>query len=189
MWFQRPRKTPASPRNCIMQSHGCYFRLSRFTDPGYFIPASVTHLSFVSYGTDEEAKALAITFHDLPAVMAQAPSLKEIHLTLPAEAIELYRDHFARVSRRSKRRAWYSRRNSGFNQLLVTMRRTNHTKDPDRILKYALGRAGKEAWPALFPTIYGDIWWGEWKLTDGSNHGKDTTANKTDSQSLNLKFI
>lgn len=29
---------------------------------------------------------------------AQALSLKEIHLTLPAEATELYRDHFAKVS-------------------------------------------------------------------------------------------
>lgn len=62
------------------------------------IPASVTHVSFVSCGTDEEAKALAIIFHDFPAVKAQAPSLKEIHLTLPAEATELYRDHFAKVS-------------------------------------------------------------------------------------------
>lgn len=62
------------------------------------IPASVTQLSFVSCGTDEEAKAVAIIFHDFPAVKGQASSLKEIHLTLPAEATELYRDHFAKVS-------------------------------------------------------------------------------------------
>ncbi|OKP00059.1 hypothetical protein PENSUB_8257, partial [Penicillium subrubescens] len=62
------------------------------------IPASVTHLSLVSCGTDKEAKALAAIFHDFPAVKAQTPSLREIRLTLPAEATGLYGDHFDKVS-------------------------------------------------------------------------------------------
>jgi hypothetical protein len=62
------------------------------------IPASVIHLSFVFYRTDEDAKALEVIFHYFPAVKAQAPSLKEIHLTLPVKATRLYRDHFTNVS-------------------------------------------------------------------------------------------
>jgi hypothetical protein len=55
------------------------------------IPASVIHLSF-------DAKALEVIFHYFPAVKAQAPALKEIHLTLPVKATRLYRDHFTNVS-------------------------------------------------------------------------------------------
>lgn len=46
------------------------------------ISASITRLSFMFFLERIERPAI---FHDFSAVKAQAPSLKEIHLTLPAE--------------------------------------------------------------------------------------------------------
>ncbi|KAJ5168165.1 F-box domain protein [Penicillium canariense] len=62
------------------------------------IPASVSQLSFVSHGTSDEAKALEVMFHDFFAKKSQLPALQEIHLTLPMEATDSYKEHFVTVS-------------------------------------------------------------------------------------------
>ena len=60
------------------------------------VPASVSHLSLVSYGTDEEAKALESLFGTFSR--SQMPSLQEVHLHIPASATELYKENWASVS-------------------------------------------------------------------------------------------
>lgn len=60
------------------------------------VPASVSHLSLVSYGTDEEAKALESLFGTFSR--SQMPSLQEVHLHIPANATELYKESWTSVS-------------------------------------------------------------------------------------------
>jgi hypothetical protein len=61
------------------------------------IPASVSHLSFVSYGTDDEAKTFEFLFHAFSR--SQVPSLQEFHLSIPGNATELYKQSWAKVSK------------------------------------------------------------------------------------------
>ena len=62
------------------------------------IPASVSHLSLVSYGTDGEAKALELFFRAF--LRSQVPCLQEFHLFLPGDATELYKQSWAKVSKK-----------------------------------------------------------------------------------------
>lgn len=59
------------------------------------IPASVSHLSLVSYGTDDEAKALEFLFRTF--CRSQLPSLQEFHLFNSGNATELYKQSWAKV--------------------------------------------------------------------------------------------
>lgn len=60
------------------------------------VPASVSHLSFVPCGTDDEAKALEILFNAFSR--SEVPSLQELHLFIPGNATESYKQSWAKVS-------------------------------------------------------------------------------------------
>lgn len=60
------------------------------------VPASVSHLSFFPYGTDDEAKALDLFLHAFSR--GQLPALQELHLYGPLDATELYEQSWVKVA-------------------------------------------------------------------------------------------
>ena len=92
--FQRIRRLQL-PLEIAVYNHNAAtaHRLASLID---LVPASVSHLSFVSCGADDEANALQILF---PAFSrSQVPSLQEFHLFIPGNATELYKQSWAKVS-------------------------------------------------------------------------------------------
>lgn len=68
------------------------------------VPASVFELGLISPGTDHHEKALDLMFRDFAAKKdSQLPALKEIHLTCPAGADSVYKNHCARLLEETKK--------------------------------------------------------------------------------------
>ncbi|KAJ6082814.1 F-box domain protein, partial [Penicillium canescens] len=92
--FQRIRRLQL-PLEIAVYNHNAA-RADRLASLIDLVPASVSHLSFISCGTDDEAKTLQILF---PAFSrSQVPSLQEFHLFIPGNATELYKQSWAKVS-------------------------------------------------------------------------------------------
>ncbi|KAL8853563.1 MAG: hypothetical protein Q9221_001549 [Calogaya cf. arnoldii] len=65
---------------------------------GHLVPSSVSHLSLLSSGTLDHAKALEVMFRHFAAKnTSQLPALKEIYLSCPNRAEELYKKECARL--------------------------------------------------------------------------------------------
>ncbi len=65
---------------------------------GDLVPAPVSQLSLVSSGTNHHEKALDLMFRHFAIIKdSQLPSLKEVHLSCPANADNAYKDQCARV--------------------------------------------------------------------------------------------
>jgi hypothetical protein len=71
---------------------------------GDLVPTSVSQLSLISDGTGNHEKALKVMFRHLAAEKdSQLPKLKEIHLTCPSDADNMYRDQCANLLAETKK--------------------------------------------------------------------------------------
>ena len=67
------------------------------------VPASVSHFSLVSHGTDHHANTLHTMFRDFATRDSQLLNLKEIHLSCRPDASELYKEQCAELAVETKK--------------------------------------------------------------------------------------